>query len=432
MKTRAKVIISIIAVVLSIALVTTILLLAYGKSVNQLVRTVEIQRNGLDVKSTMSSFDDIKFSQVGATTSFEGSKDIDLNDFSNIENLAASTEDLKELEKLKNSKVTYKCSYNSDSNNLKLSFNSQFKDGSFEVKDIEGVGFINEQNEIDAVLNIDGEAVLLSYLRNTETLDNNAAGAMWWGFGKFFSFMQKVIGVVNEPRVKLVLVALVAVMAIVAAVVSSVTIAQNVGNTNTNTGGKPTNKPIDNYANMTAALAAGVPMSVSLCEQFYPGSEVTDETEEMTGKKIITGKWTKDKVREMMRDLLKAALAEKVAEELLKEYIYVISYNNAGPTKVQVDKLYTKSEMASGMEYDSWSSLTYKESLAKDVAIDAFKKNYPDGKIEKHENYNIDNIVAMYHFHWIDVDSGHQGGVTGANKKYVVHSFYGEILGVKI
>lgn len=55
-----------------------------------------------------------------------------------------------------------------------------------------------------------------------------------------------------------------AVVAVTVAVITAVTIAQNVGNNNTNTGGKLTNKPLDSYVSITAALAAGIPMSVSI------------------------------------------------------------------------------------------------------------------------------------------------------------------------
>lgn len=38
----------------------------------------------------------------------------------------------------------------------------------------------------------------------------------------------------------------------------------------------------------------------------------------------------------------------------------------------------------------------------------------------------------MRHFHWVDKTTGNQGGVTGLNGLYVVHSFYGDLLGVKL
>ena len=44
--------------------------------------------------------------------------------------------------------------------------------GEMEIDNITGVGFINENNEIDAVMNIDGEGILLSDTRNAGMIQN--------------------------------------------------------------------------------------------------------------------------------------------------------------------------------------------------------------------------------------------------------------------
>ena len=58
MKTRTKVIISIIAVVLSALLVTTIVLLSYGDEIRTAnIRNMVLENKGIDVESTLSNFD---------------------------------------------------------------------------------------------------------------------------------------------------------------------------------------------------------------------------------------------------------------------------------------------------------------------------------------------------------------------------------------
>ena len=44
--------------------------------------------------------------------------------------------------------------------------------GEIEIDTITGVGFINEQGEIDAVMNVEGEGILLSEMREAGMIQN--------------------------------------------------------------------------------------------------------------------------------------------------------------------------------------------------------------------------------------------------------------------
>ena len=423
MKTKTKVIISIIAVLLSAALITTIILLSYGDGIRAKIRNIKIENNGIDVKSTLSSFDNISYSQVGSTTNFEGSKNIDLNDFSNIENLAASTEDLKELEKLKNAKVTYKCSYNSDSNSLTLSFKPQFEDGSFESEELSGVGFINEQHEIDAVLNIDGEAVLLSELRNTDILDNNAVGAIWWGFSRFLGFLSKAI---PHPVVQVAVVAVAAVVAVTVAVVSVVTMAQNVGNSNTNTGGNPTNKPIDSYTTIDAAIEAEVNITIDMWRNFFPSIEFETTTFPNVENPAVEVKAINAKIKSLadLKEIAKVVAAENGKKPPKEKRPFMQAYVNQGVTtgiyKVQVEPRYTQNEMSNYMVTSSWNSYTEKAADAKAVIVQAFTQL---GQIRNIEYEYFLHQKRLYHYHARDkadeINRGGAGGLAGGT----VHSY---------
>lgn len=79
MKTRTKVIISIIAVVLSALLVTTIVLLSYGDEIRTAnIRNMVLENKGIDVESTLSNFDNPTYKKEGNTVYFESSKKFDL------------------------------------------------------------------------------------------------------------------------------------------------------------------------------------------------------------------------------------------------------------------------------------------------------------------------------------------------------------------
>ena len=87
---------------------------------------------------------------------------------------------LEELDKLSVSdkeqaaeaRVWYEFTYNSDSNVVTISPYMSNADGEIEVDELKGIAFYNDAGNIDAVINMDGEAVLLSEMCDTGIIQN--------------------------------------------------------------------------------------------------------------------------------------------------------------------------------------------------------------------------------------------------------------------
>lgn len=122
----------------------------------------------LDVQSVLDEYDDAELVYQDSVVSFTGSKPVDLSMLSQIDYIS----DL-DLTFLQNYKIKYGYSYDIYTNVVTVSAEFCDEFGNVERDSMCGLAFINEQNEIDAVLCLDdGENVLLSDLRNAGLLDN--------------------------------------------------------------------------------------------------------------------------------------------------------------------------------------------------------------------------------------------------------------------
>lgn len=170
MKTQTKVITSIIALILSaILLFVSAVIHNTGKTnvVATTMRTVALEKSSIDAQSILNEFDNATLTTEGTTTYFEGFKPLDIDRFSDIDYIS----DI-ELEQLENCMVKYNFSYDSESNIVTIAANATLPDGKVEVDEIQGIGFINDNDEIDAVMNIDGEYILLSELKDAGLIEN--------------------------------------------------------------------------------------------------------------------------------------------------------------------------------------------------------------------------------------------------------------------
>lgn len=171
MKTKTKVITSIIAIMLScVIMFTAVAVCGNTKKVGAIsasTRTIELSQSTIDAQSILDEFEDGVLTTEGTTTYFSGYKAFDLSDFTEIDYIS----DI-ELEELENCKVKYNFSYDSESNIVTIAASTTLPDGIVEVDEILGVGFINDNNEIDAVMNLDGEYILLSELKDAGLIEN--------------------------------------------------------------------------------------------------------------------------------------------------------------------------------------------------------------------------------------------------------------------
>lgn len=246
---------------LSIAMVYT-----FSESVNtsQQIRDINLNSKQVDVQSILNEFSDVEMDKNNERILFEGTRKLDASLLKEIDNLSAD-----DVNKLKTIDVRYSFQYDMVNNIVTLKATMYMPDGTVKIDTVTGVGFINDANEIDAVMNVDGEGILLSEMRNAGLIDN---------VGWFSRIIKKVAKVV---AVAAVVVAAVAVVVATAGVAAPAVVAAGIGVTSTVVAS--TSLAIAGYSAATAAVAAGV----------YVAADRT-ETLEFDGKKYECKLLTKD------------------------------------------------------------------------------------------------------------------------------------------
>ena len=162
------------------------------------MRTIEVQQNEIDYQSIFEEFEDAKLETRGALTTFEGIKSISIEDLYTIDNLSES--DLEECEAIS---VKYNFSYDAETEMVTLSATTITGNVIIDVDEIQGLAFYNENGEIDALLEVDGDYILLSEMQDSGMIAN---------CGWFSRLFKKIVVAV---------VAVVVVSAVAAAVVAT-------------------------------------------------------------------------------------------------------------------------------------------------------------------------------------------------------------------
>lgn len=273
MKTRTKLLTGIIAILLSIVLLFTFVILSNNaNNVSQVsanARTIELSESALDAQSVLNEFDDATLTRDGNTVYFEGYKPIDKGVISEIDYISEA-----DFEELENCTTKYNFSYNSETNIVTIAATATLADGTIQVDEISGVGFINDNDEIDAVMNIDGEGILLSEMRDAGMIEN---------CGWFSNLIKKVAIAV---AIVATVVAVAAVVVATAGAAAPALIATGVGVASTiSAGTAAAAASIAAYATLTAALAAGVYVAADAIDKItYNGIDYNAEL--LTEKKI--------------------------------------------------------------------------------------------------------------------------------------------------
>lgn len=243
---RTKLKISILSICLALICGLTYCLTNYLQTndvstTQAVVRTIDASANEVDYQSIFNEFDTAKLDTVGTLTTFEGTKSISLEDFAELDNLSES-----DIETCEDMTVTYNFSYDAETNIVTVSATTKSGENTIEIEEIQGVAFINEQGNIDAVMNIDGEGLLLSEMQDMGIIQN---------CGWFKNLFKKVVKVVA------VAAAVVAVAAVVVATVGATAPAVVAAGVGVIGGGSAA---IASASLATAAVAAGVAMGTVL------------------------------------------------------------------------------------------------------------------------------------------------------------------------
>lgn len=225
---------------------------------NAVVRTIEINKNVIDYQSVLDEFDDSKLETDGSLTTFVGFKSIDLAELDGFD-LVSGT-DLENTEV----SVKYNFSYDNETNIVTLSAELMDENGEIHIDRLTGAAFVNDYGEIDAVMNVDGEGILLSEMKDSGMIAN---------CGWFSRLIKRIVKVVIVAAV--VAVAAAVVVATAGAAAPAV-VAAGVGAIGT--GASAAGAAITAGV-AAAAITAGVGTSIAVGKTI---AEVKDEVKEST------------------------------------------------------------------------------------------------------------------------------------------------------
>lgn len=145
------------------------------------VRDVELNTIQLDYSSILNEFENAELKTEGSLTTFVGYKTLDASLFDELDNVSDSN-----VEQEEGCQVKYNFSYDSETNIVTLS--AVMENGEkLEIEEIYGSAFFDENGKLDAVMDLDGEYILLSEMQNLNLIQNCG-----W-FSNLFKKIAKVV-----------------------------------------------------------------------------------------------------------------------------------------------------------------------------------------------------------------------------------------------
>ena len=175
-----------------ILLVTPCLIKVSETSQTVRTTTVEVKRQAVDYQSVLDEFEDAELETTGSLTTFVGYKSINLAELNGFD-LVSETDVVENTEV----SVKYNFSYDNETNIVTLSAELKDEFGEIQVDTLYGAAFINEYGEIDAVMNVDGEGILLSEMKDAGLIAN---------CGWFSRLFKKVVTIVAVAAIAVVTV----------------------------------------------------------------------------------------------------------------------------------------------------------------------------------------------------------------------------------
>lgn len=267
-------------------------------------------------------------------------------------------------------------------------------DGSIEIDKISGVGFINDDGEIDAVMNVDGEGILLSEMRDAGMIENCG----------WFSSLIKVIAVAAVVVAAVATVVATAGTAAPAVVAAGVAVATTVSTTAAT---------IATYATITAVLAAGIVMTTEVWERYNPGANIVVKN----GKSYAE---TYEDAKDIIIDITTAR--KQGNEEDPAIYFPCVGKSNR-PTQIQVDNPLTMSAMAALMGSTGKDCITMEKDDAYNVMRLAVPEVYPLFVDKPQSGFLHWHACDVYHANYKatnDLNKNERYRVNGS----VLHSFW--------
>jgi len=378
MKNKILKIFTMVSLTLVMALTTCFVNFNSSKGENP-TRTIEISSQAIDYQSVLDDFDNAEITKEGSLTTFTGTKTISAKDLLNYDNVSST-----DIDDGYNSTVSYHFSYDKDSNIVTISAEMLDENGEIYIDEISGVAFINANNEIDAVMNIDGESVLLSEMNNAGLIDN---------CGWFSSLIKKVVKVAVQVTVAVAVVAATAAVVVATAgAAAPALVAAGVGITTSTAVGAVAGVAAGAliYSTVgTAALKAGTAVSETIAEGV---SQLVDKATGAILEIIYKGK-------SYATALLTTAVIEKIAKDA-----YFITL--AGPksemfySPIAIDRNFAVSIMCANTDV---SVYTFNPNNARSIAQEAESNKSPIleratkiGYFDHYHTYSHGNAHAFF------------------------------------
>ena len=162
-----------------------------GENLVVQTRTINATGQSLDLESAFNGYEDPKLETDGVLTTFEGVKSFTLSDFADLDLVADSNVEEESI------RVRYHYSFDNDTGIVTLSALND-DDNEDVIDELVGVAFWNENGEIDAMFDIDGETILLSEMQDMGLIEN---------CGLFSKILKAAVAVVAVAAVAAVVVA---------------------------------------------------------------------------------------------------------------------------------------------------------------------------------------------------------------------------------
>lgn len=373
----------VLALVLSISCLLISKLKADSVVVNVATRNVELQERDIDYESILNEFEDATLETNGNLTTFVGYKTIDINALQEFDNLSES-----DIEQVENSYVKYYFSYDENTNIITITAEMKNGIGEIEIEEISGVAFINDKNQIDAVMNIDDESILLSEMREAGMIQN---------CGWFKRLVKKVVKVaVVAVMVATVAVATAAVVVATAGAAAPALVAAGVGIT-TSAGITAASTAIGVVAGALFAMTVGqaaIEAGTAISEPIAEGvSQIVDKSTNVVLEIVYKGV-------SYASTLLTAAVVSTLAKDV---YFMTLANPNDGAMyycATAIDKNFAISIMAANTIV---SVYTYYETNARSIAQQAGNNMSPIW--ERHhaygyfDHYHLGNLSARGESH---------------------------------
>gem|GEM_PF-1897127 len=376
------------AIVLTLVLAFTAIALHFRRSdIEVNLRTVNLS-SGLENLAFSDMFDNYDVSTEGDVTTLAAEQSVGAYRFSAIDNVS-----YEEAEMLaQTTRIFYDISYDVYTNIITLTVTLQFADGTVAMDTVYGVGFLDDNGEIDAVMNFHGEGMLLSEMRES-VIDN-----------VFLRALRNIAIAVAVAAVAVAVVALVVVVTVGAAapavVAVGVGIAGGVGVATATTA-----MSIAAVSGVVALIASGVAISAELINN-RAGRTIARERV-INGRRTTELDWTQAQSQTLLRDIVREN-SRRPAREI---YFRVTQYGNLGrgnvPRWVNPNP-YALVVMAANMRSLGWSSVTVVES----DAINVLAHGFPNFSRRR-------DIVGLPHWH-----PTHPNGSNFGVNDLTVHSWF--------